>query len=384
MLTCKYGKFSLPKNVTYLNCAYMSPLLKTVEKAGLHGVRLKRNPIDIEPEDFFTTTRLLRTEFATLINAVDADRIAIIPSASYGLAAVSKNLKLKKGQHVLVAGEQFPSNYYPWEAVCADNGGEVKIVSPEKSSRERGRDWNHRILESINSQTRAVALAHVHWADGTLFDLQAIRRRTQEVGALLIIDGTQSVGALPFNVQEIKPDALVCAAYKWLLGPYSIGFAYYGEYFNDGKPVEENWINRLDSENFSGLVNYEAQYQPGALRYSVGEHSNFILVPMALKALQQLNRWGVKNIQEYCHSITEPGIAKLREKGFVIEDLPFRSSHLFGIRHSKSIDPLKIRDKLNKHKVYVSIRGTAVRISPHVYNDVTDVERLVKILSSEA
>ena len=384
MLSCKYSKFSVPKNVTYLNCAYMSPLLKTVEKAGLRGVRLKRNPVDIPPQDFFTTTRLVRNEFATLINSSDANRIAIIPSASYGLANVSRNLRIQRGQHVLVAAEQFPSNYYPWETVCAENGAKVKVVSPENSSRDRGKDWNNKILECINTETRAVALAHVHWADGTMFNLAAIRKRTDEVGALLIVDGTQSVGALPFDVAKIKPDALVCAAYKWLLGPYSIGFAYYGDYFNDGKPIEENWINRLDSENFSGLVNYESGYQPGALRYSVGEHSNFILVPMALKALQQLNRWGIKNIQEYCHSITEPGIAKLREAGFIIEDLPFRSSHLFGIRHSGNFDPMTIRDKLNRHKVYVSIRGNAIRVSPNVYNNASDVDKLVKILSSES
>ena len=383
MLTCKYSKFSLPRNITYLNCAYMSPLLKTAEKAGLRGVRLKRNPVEIQPEDFFTTTRLARREFANLINIPDADDIAIIPSVSYGLATVAKNLRIRKGQHILVAAEQFPSNYYPWGAVCAETGAEVTIVSPEKSSTHRGKNWNNRILENIHADTRAVAIAHAHWADGTLFNLEAIRKRTLEVGALLIVDGTQSVGALPFDAQKIKPDALVCAAYKWLLGPYSFGFAYYGEYFKEGRPIEENWINRLDSENFSGLVNYESQYQPGALRYSVGEQSNFILAPMALKALQQLNRWGIQNIQDYCHSITEPAIASLREKGFVIEDLPFRSSHLFGIRHSKELDPMKVSDKLNKHKVHVSIRGTAIRISPNVYNDLSDLDRLVKILSSE-
>ncbi|HBX65139.1 MAG TPA: aminotransferase, partial [Balneolaceae bacterium] len=92
-------------------------------------------------------------------------------------------------------------------------------------------------------------------------------------------------------------DALICAGYKWLMGPYSIGLAYYGPALDDGNPVEENWINRYESENFANLVNYNDEYQPGALRYEVGEHSNFILVPMMLKAVQQLNQWGVENIQ---------------------------------------------------------------------------------------
>lgn len=384
MLTCKYSRFSFPKNITYLNCAYMSPMLKAVEKAGLRGLRLKRNPVDIHPADFFTTAAQLRQEFARLINAADANRIAIIPSASYGLATVATNLNISRGQHVLVAAEQFPSNYYAWERVCAEHSAEVKVVSPDKQSKSngRGKEWNARFLESINEKTRAVAIAHAHWADGTLFDLAALRKRTREVGALLIVDGTQSVGALPFDVAAIQPDALICASYKWLLGPYAFGLGYYGNYFDDGKPIEENWINRLDSENFSGLVNYESRYQTGALRYSVGEHSNFILVPMALKAIEQLNRWGAHNVQEYCHAITEPAIAALREKDFIIEELSYRGSHLFGIRHSKELDLEKVREKLNKHKIQVSVRGTAIRVSPNVYNDADDLKKLAKALTA--
>jgi selenocysteine lyase/cysteine desulfurase len=382
MLSCKYSKFSLPENITYLNCAYMGPLLKSAEKVGLRGVRLKRNPTQIHPEDFFTITKDLRAAFARLINVSDFNQIAIIPSASYGLATVAKNIKIEKGEHILVAAEQFPSNYYPWQALCAETGAGIEVVSPDKTFEGRGKKWNEKFLEAINAKTKVVALAHTHWADGTVFDLKAIRKRTSEVGAMLIVDGTQSVGALPFDVEDFKPDALVCAAYKWLLGPYSIGLAYYGEYFRDGKPIEENWINRLDSENFSGLVNYESRYQPGSSRYSMGEQSNFILAPMALKAIEQINRWGVQNIQDYCRSITEDAIIRLREKGFVIEDLPYRASHLFGIRHSGEIDPAKLKEALQKQRIHVSVRGSAIRVSPHVYNDAADLNRLVKTLTA--
>lgn len=360
----------------------MAPLMKSVEKAGLRGVRLKRNPADIRPEDFFILTTRLRTEFAKLINVADADRIAIVPSASYGLATVVKNLPIERGQQILVAGEQFPSNYYPWQALAMDKGAEVTVVSPDKGAAGRGKNWNEKLLESINTKTKAVAIGHVHWTDGTLFDLEAIRRRTRAVGAWLIIDGTQSVGALPFDIQTIQPDALVCAAYKWLLGPYSIGLAYYGEQFSDGKPIEENWINRLGSENFSGLVNYEDRYQSGMLRYSVGEQSNFILVPMALNAISQINRWGVTNIQRYCESITTPAVNTLREKGFLIEEPGYRSSHLFGIRHAHKWDPQDLKERLSKNKIHVSVRGDAIRVSPHVYNDAGDLQRLVKVLTA--
>ncbi len=381
MLSCKRSKFSLPKNITYLNCSYMSPMMKSVEKAGLRGVRQKRNPVDVTPQDFFTEGELLRKEYASVINAPDEKRIAIIPAVSYGMGTVAKNLRIAKGQHVIVAAEQFPSNYYVWQEVCSASSAEVKVVAPPDTTKDRGRQWNERILEAIDKNTRAVAIAHCHWADGTKFDLEAIRKRTRDVGGLLVIDGTQSVGALPFDVQKIQPDALVCAGYKWLFGPYGIGMAYYGEYFNDGKPLEENWINRLKSEDFSGLVIYQDEYQPGALRYDVGEHSSFIHVPMMLTALKQLNKWHVSNVQEYCQSLTAPAIEMLRSKGYWIEDENFRSGHLIGLRLPAGMDIEKIKTAFLKNKIYVSYRGSAIRISPNIYNDQRDMQRLVKVLT---
>ena len=382
MLTCKYSKFSLPKHITYLNCAYMSPLLKSVEKVGLRAVRLKRNPASIQAADFFNLTENLRAEFAKLINAADTSRIAIIPAVSYGMATVAKNVRIQRGQHILVADGQFPSNYYQWQTLSKETGCEVKVVSPGEIFSERGKNWNNRFQESINSNTRVVAIAHTHWAHGTKFDLEALRKRTREVGALLVVDGTQSVGALPFDIQKIQPDALICGGYKWLLGPYSFGLAFYGDYFNDGKPIEENWINRLGSENFSGLVNYVPDYQPGALRYGVGEQSNFILAPMLRQAIAQINRWGVDNIQEYCAEISTQAIRALREKDFLIEDDAYRGAHLFGVQHPKFSDFGILKEKFLKNNIHVSFRGDTIRVSPHVYNDANDLQKLAKVLIS--
>jgi selenocysteine lyase/cysteine desulfurase len=381
MLTSKRAQFTLPPSVTYLNCAYMAPLLRVVEKAGIKGLRSKRNPTGITPHDFYADTETLRAEYAKLINTQDVNRIVTIPSVSYGMATVAHNLNIKRDQHIIVAGEQFPSNYYPWQSLCEETGASIKTVNAPEDFVDRGKRWNEKILDAINSNTRAVAIANFHWADGTRFDLLAIRKRTKEVGALLIVDGTQSVGAVPFDIQKIQPDALICAGYKWLLGPYSIGLAYYGDYFNNGKPIEECWINRKDSENFAGLVSYQSDYQPGMLRYEVGEHSNFILVPMMIKAIEQLNKWGVDRIQQYCRSITTESIGRLKESGFIIEDEGFRGSHLFGVRLPAGVELKEVKAALLKHKVYVSYRGNAIRVAPNVYNTEKDVQKLVRVLA---
>lgn len=373
------AKFTLSNEATYLNCAYMSPLLKTVEKQGVFGIQRKRNPTSVSPKDFFTDTEKLRKEFAKLIQA-ESSRIVIIPSVSYGMANVMNNLKVSASDNIVVAAEQFPSNYYPWQRLQADTGVQIKIIAAPETKANRGKQWNERLLEAIDNNTKLVALGHVHWADGTRFNLKAIRVRTREVGARLVIDGTQSIGALPFSVKEIQPDALICVGYKWLMGPYSIGLAYYGESFDNGKPVEENWINRLHSENFAALVNYQPEYQPGALRYEVGEHSNFILVPMMLEALKQINQWKPQAIQQYCKSITQKPIALLREAGFWIEEESARGYHLFGIRLPEGADLEMVKNRIAKNKISVSFRGNAIRVSPHVYNTENDMMKLVRVL----
>ena len=376
------SKFSLDEKAIYLNGAYMSPQLKSVEKAGFHALQRKNKPNRITGDHFFQESEDLRTAYASLINSSDPERIVIIPSVSYGMANVAANIEMKTDENIIVADEQFPSNVYPWMTLCDDSGAKLNIVKAPETRVRRGKNWNNAILDAIDEKTRIVALGHIHWADGTLFDLHAIREKASSVGALLIIDGTQSIGALPFDVDDIKPDALICAGYKWLMGPYSIGLAYYGPAFDGGKAVEQNWINRLNSEDFSGLVNYQHNYQPGALRYEVGEHSNFNHVPMLKTAIEQIAEWGIPSIQNYCKNISNNAITLLTKNGFYIEDEDSRSSHLFGIRLPEHLKMETVKNALNEANIFVSYRGDCIRVSPHVYNTESDMNKLASTLES--
>jgi len=380
-MDCQKELFQLPDSVSYLNCAYLSPLMKSVEKAGYAGLIQKSRPDQVRVKDFFEPANQLRKSFSSLINCADPTRVVIIPSVSYGISNVIKNIKLNRGDNIVVAGEQFPSNVYPWQSMANQSRAELKTVNPPSDFSQRGKVWNQRILESIDQKTRIVALGQVHWADGTLFDLIKIRERSNEVGAKFIIDGTQSVGAYQFDVQSIKPDALICAGYKWLMGPYAIGMAYYGEFLDDGIPIEENWINRLHSEDFQNLVNYQEEYQPGAMRYEIGEHSNFILVPMLQAAILQIQEWGILNIQEYCLGLISDFIGEIQNQGYWIEQPEYRGNHLFGIRLPSEVNPAGLKRRLHDRNVFVSFRGDSIRVSVHVFNNKQDLQKLLEALN---
>ncbi|MGD2121836.1 MAG: aminotransferase class V-fold PLP-dependent enzyme, partial [Gemmatimonadota bacterium] len=317
----------------------MSPLPVVVEEAGLRGMARKKDPSGLSPRDFFEESQEVRRLFADLVNIPDPSAVAIIPSVSYGVGVAARNTPLAKGQNVVLLEEQFPGNVYAWLRLAKEAGAEVRMVGPGEGYRSgsgagggRGRRWNQRILDAIDGDTGAVALAPVHWTDGTRFDLEAIGARAREVGAPLIIDGTQAVGALPFDVQAVKPDALIVACYKWLLGPYSIGVGYFGTRYAEGIPLEETWIAREGSEDFRGLVDYQEAYQPGAVRYDVGERSNFILNPMVVAALELLAEWRPKRIQAYAKGLTEELLEEAEDLGYGVEEEAYRVGHIFGIR----------------------------------------------------
>jgi len=378
---CRRDVFSVPSGVHYLNCAYMSPLPRAVEEVGVDALRRKRFPAGIEASDFFTDSTRLRERFASLVGESNGDRVAIHPSASYGIATAARNISVRAGQNIVLLHEQFPGNVYSWRRKATESDAEIRTVMPPESH-PRGATWSERILDAIDSDTAVVSVPTVHWTDGTRVDLRSVGERAREVGAAFVIDGTQSVGGVEIDVGDIRPDALIAAGYKWLLGPYSIALSWLGERFDGGVPLEETWIGRRGSEDFQGLVDYEDEYQPGAIRYDVGERSNFVMVPMLTRALELLLEWTPAGISEYCAELTAPLLQRARELGFTLEDEAWRSPHLFGLYMPEGIDLRALRDELQERKIYVSLRGQALRVSPHVYNDGGDVDALIGALEA--
>jgi selenocysteine lyase/cysteine desulfurase len=380
MLTCQKSLFSLTDDVHYLNAATMSPNLRAVEAAGLAGVLLKSQPWQITQETFFTGVEAVRERAARLLNIPDSQRIALIPSVSYGMATVAKNLRARAGQHILLVHEEFPSDVYAWEGVCRAQGLTVQTVRPPEALDGRGRAWNERLLDAISPETALLVVSPVHWSDGTVFDAEALGHRCREVGALFCLDATQCLGAYALDLQRIQPDALIAGGYKWLMSAYGMGMGYFGPAFDGGYPLEENWINRRGSENFRYLMDYTTEYRSGATRYAMGEQSNFIHVPMLQAALDQLLAWTSEAVQAYCRNLVQPFTGTWRELGYWLEDESARASHLFGIRLPEGTSMERLREELTRRAVYVSMRGTALRVSPHVYNEPRDLEVLTEVL----
>ena len=127
-------------------------------------------------------------------------------------------------------------------------------------------------------------------------------------------------------------------------------------------------------------MRYRDEYQPAAIRYDVGERSNFTLLPMLVAALELVLEWTVPAIQNYCRTLTTDLTRTLRERGYWIEDDRWRGGHLFGSRVRDSVDIARLAERLRTRQVTVALRGDAIRVAPHLYNDAADTEALLDAL----
>lgn len=388
-LDCQRALFSIPPGHCYLNSAFMGPLPRPVEQAGMTALAARAAPIGLSPRDFFAPAERTRGLCAALVNA-DPEQLAFVPTVAYATAIVAKNLHPQAGQNVVMLGDMFPSNVYAWRQWRAQ-GVEMRTVaapdapwSSPRTGASRAARWNEAVLRAIDAGTALVAVEPAHWTDGTLFDLDRIGQRCRDVGAAFVVDATQTAGAMPLDARRLQADALVVHSYKSMLSNYGLGFAVFSDRFLAARPLEESWLMRAGSDDFARLVDYQDGYAPGMRRFDTSLRANPGLICMLEAACRLLIDWRPERIRDYLLGIARPSVARLRTMGFEVADEAERCANLFGVKLPAGMDPEACRQHLARLQIHVAVRGASVRVSPHVYNDEGDLERFVDALGSMA
>ena len=366
-------RFDIPDDVAYFNCASLAPLLRASVEAGAAATARRGRPWQTGGGDWFTEAEERRALFAELAG-VDPEGVALVPATSYGLAVAAANLTARPGQRVLVLAGDYPSNRYTWERFAGRTGAEVVTVE-----RRDGQRWGEAVVAALDERVAVVAVLATHWTDGGSVDLAAVGARARDAGAALVVDASQAVGAMPLDWQRIRPDYLVTVGYKWLLGPFALGYLYVAEAHRDGVPLEENWISRLGSEDFAALVDYQDRYQPGARRFDVGQRTHFETTPMATAALRQLLDWQVPRIAVTLGRLTGRIQREVEAIGLGLTSSD-RDPHMLGIDLPDQALGA-VAGALADAGVYAGVRGSSLRVSPHLWTTDQDVERLVSALT---
>lgn len=370
------AEFEIPRDICYLNAAYMTPQPRRVLEATVRGATQRSQPWQITPADFFAETETVRAAFARQVGC-SPDHIAIVPSAGYGVACAANNISTQAGDVILAMQEQFPANYYSWRRQALASGAEFHVVS-----KEPGQSWADALLKAIEHLGDSIAIATLeghHWATAEYVDLDSVIPALRAVGARVVLDLTQTIGAYPIDITRLAPDFMATAAYKWQFCPYGIAFLYVDEQYFDGVPIEEAWMSRDGAEDFSRLARFTDLCQPGARRFDMGEKSSFSNVAGASAALQMLEEWHIDTISKTLADTNARIAGILTKHGF--ETLPpeARAPHFQGAR-LPAADPRKLAAGLIDNGVYASVRGEYLRVAPHLYTDDEDLARFDKAL----
>jgi selenocysteine lyase/cysteine desulfurase len=363
------GAFLVPDDVAYFNTASLAPMLRRVREAGTAALDQRARPWEVADADWFTEVEHLRALAGQLVGDAAGEGVALVPATSYGFATAVANLPVPADSTIIVLDGEYPSGIYTLRRHASRFGARIRTVIAEG-----GQDWTDAVLAAIDETTTIVSVPQVHWTDGAWLELGRIARRVHDLGAALIIDASQSLGAVPLDVATLRPDFVVSVGYKWLLGPFGRGLLWVAPQHRDGQPLEENWIVRKDAEQFARLIDYRDEYQPGARRYDQGGRTLFELTPMAIAALEQILQWRVERITASLAAVVARIEDRLTGVGL---NRPTRQHgpHMLGL--PLPADAEHVTQTLASRGVHAALRGSALRISPHLHTTDQDVDRLV-------
>jgi len=352
--------FELPNDIAYFDGAAYSPLPRTVRAAGELGILSKSQPWVYAREENKAWATRARAGAAKLIGAQATD-IALVGSVAAAMATAAANLPLPPGTRVLRIENEFPSVCLIWDRMAAQNGAQIDVVS-----RPEDGDWTAAILEAIERpgapRLSVATLTPSQWADGSRIELDRIAPAVHRAGAALVIDATQAVGVAELDVAHLQPDFLAFPTYKWLLGPYSMAFLYAAKTRQRGIPMEEHADNRASA--------------PGAAGYDRGEPNDPVGLRMAATGIELLLHWERSSVAAALRQHIDRIAAAVESLAWPVLPPEQRTPNVIGLRPPRGT-PAHFVAELRKRGVVVSDRLGVLRISPHVWVNHADVDRLI-------
>ena len=362
----------------YLNAASVTPLPLRAREA-VARLNDRRGEIHrLRDEDFHEPLDASRREIARLIGA-SPEEIALGGNTTFGINLAVHSLPVPPGSRVVVSDREFPANVYPWMRMPVP-GIELEIV-PARG----GLPDEARILERLDrGDVSVLALSAVQFASGYRADLVRMGRFCRERGIHFVVDGIQALGQVPVDVEEACIDILASGGQKWLCGPFGAGFAYVRRELQPAlEPALIGWTGMKACEDFGHLVDYRFELHEDARRFELGTPAFPDLAGLAA-SVGLLNEVGVEHIERHIQEVLAPLISWIEETPGVEPGSDLSPDRRSGILCVRLPDPGAAFERLKRAGVGCELREGMVRISPHLYNTVGEMERVVDILAEGA
>ena len=366
------------EDATYLNFAAHAVLPRVALNAVQASVAAKRRPHIVDDRSFFFVAANLRQTLATLIGA-SQDDIALTTGAGAGLATIAYALKWSAGDEVIIAGGEFPAHYATWKPMEAREGIKVQITHPQDQFIQSGD-----LIAAMTPRTRVISVSQVRFDDGSILDASSLAAACKRNGTLLVLDVSQSCGAIPMDVSSLGADFIVCAGYKYLLSPWGTGFLWAKPENADlFRPGPYNWLSQ-DVETFARLNYVDPRPARTLSRWDAAQASsiyNFNLTVMEASARFVLNATPAL-IHDHNQSLIDYFFERLPD-GYRLAS-PRQASHrgVFGcIEVGSRGDTESLYQTLRDERFVVALREGKIRIAPHLLNSTQDMDRLLVSLA---
>jgi selenocysteine lyase/cysteine desulfurase len=366
--------FPAANRYTYLNSAAVAPLPKTAIDAVLRQMRDVAENGTLHYQQWVETKERCRVLTAEMLGT-SPEHIAFVRNTSDGFASIANGLEWPSGSNIVTFAEEFPSNYYAWRRVRDDLGVELRICP----AREDGGFDHEQLLSLIDSGTKAVAISAVQFGSGFQADLERIARAAHAVDALFCVDIIQAFGAMPLDLPALGVDAACGASHKWLCAPEGCGIIYLSEKARRRiRPTLVGWISVEDAWDFEDR---EQPLRPNALAWESGTGPSSLFYGLE-QSLLLLKETGIENIRKHLFTLIDRLIDGLAAKPYkAVSSLNEKErSQIICLRHDSGLPAHKIYRYLEGCGVIVSARSGRLRISPHLFNNEADIDRLLEAL----
>jgi selenocysteine lyase/cysteine desulfurase len=365
------------EDATYLNFAAHAAIPRVALNAVEASVAAKRGPHIVDDQSFFSVARSLRQSLATLIGA-SQDDIALTSGASAGLATVAYALNWSAGDEVIIAGGEFPAHYATWKPMEARESIKVQIAHPQGQFIQ-----SDDLIAAMTPRTRVISVSHVRFDDGSILDASSLAAACKSNGTLLVLDVSQSCGAIPMDVGSLGADFIVCAGYKYLLSPWGTGFLWAKPENADLlRPGPYNWLSQ-DVESFARINYVDPRPARTLSRWDAAEASsmyNFNLTVMEVSLKFVLNATPTR-IHDHNQALINYFFERLPDGYRLASPRQASQRGVFGcIEVGSRSNTESLYQTLRDERFVVALREGKIRIAPHLLNSTEDIDRLLVVM----
>lgn len=373
------SEFADFEGVAYLNAASQGPLPLKSARASQAAIEWKKLPHRIPDAEYFGLPDRIRFLLAKLLGG-EPDEFAVTSGASSGMAVVASNFDWRPEDEILIGRGEFPAHFSTFMPLVHAGRARVKIVSPRNRFLAAG-DY----IQQFTPQTRLVSASLVRFDDGARLDSDRLAEACRKSGVALLLDLSQCACAIPLNLRDSGADFAVSSGYKWLLGPYGTGFFWVRrDSMPQLRPGPFYWTALEGARNFHSLPLEKIEPVADARRWDAAETANFSNLTALQASLELIESIGIAEVDAHNQRLVAQIIERLPRDTCVLASpaAPENRGSFLCIAARKSERTRELYEKLQKAQVFVSLRESAIRISPHVYNTERDVAKLISILSA--